>query len=145
MSKGKLAEEYFLGGYNCAVSVALAFKEELQLEEEKIKRLSIAFGGGLSRQRLTCGAISAMAMVLGYVLSNGESRADIYPIIQQACKEFKEEVGSLICEDLLSGKIEVDTKPIPEERTKEYYKKRPCQEICYIVAELTEKYLKKYN
>jgi len=141
MAKGKIAREYFLSGYNCAVSVALAFKEELGLEEEQIKRLTIAFGGGLSRQRLTCGAVSAMAMVIGYLKSNGESRADIYPIIQQACKEFKEQVGSLICGELLSKKIEVDTLPVPEERTKEYYAKRPCADMCYVAGEIAEKYL----
>ena len=143
MNKGELAKEYFSKGYNCAVSVALAFKEELQLEEEKIKRLTIAFGGGLARQRLTCGAVSSMCMVIGYVLSNGESRAEIYPIIQSACNDFKREVGSIICEDLLNGKIEVNTNPIPDERTKEYYVKRPCQELCYIAAEIAQKYLNK--
>ncbi|MBR5192240.1 MAG: C_GCAxxG_C_C family protein [Clostridia bacterium] len=143
MAKGEIAREYFLSGYNCAVSVALAFKEELGLEEEQIKRLTIAFGGGLARQRLTCGAVSAMAMVIGYAKSNGESRADIYPIVQQACKEFKEQVGSLICGELLSKKIAINTSPVPEERTKEYYVKRPCADMCYLAGEIAERYLAK--
>ena len=47
----------------------------------------------------------------------------------------------LICGDLLEGKINVNTNPRPDDRTEEYYKKRPCGEIVKIVADITQKHL----
>lgn len=142
MNKGEIAKENFLKGYNCSVSVALAFREELDLTETQIKKLFIGFGGGLARQRLTCGAISAMAAILSYALSDGENRAEIYSVISEACEEFKSQVGSLVCGELLAGVTVNDSSSVPEKRTTEYYKKRPCADICALAASVTEKYLK---
>lgn len=147
MTKGEIARNNFLAGDNCSVSVALAFKDELNLPENMIKKLFIGFGGGLARQRLVCGAVSAMTAVLSYLLSDGENKAEIYAIIQKACDEFKNETGSLICGELLSRGTPVaakSTAPVPEARTPEYYKKRPCADICALAADITEKYLKIY-
>ena len=141
MNKGQIAKEIFLSGKNCSQSVVLAFKSELGISEEMLEKLSIGFGGGMGRLRLTCGAVSGMVMVLSYLLSDGKDRASIYPTIQSALKEFESEVGSFSCEKLLSG-VKVEKGAIPEDRTKEYYKKRPCAEICEIAANITEKYLK---
>ncbi len=141
MTKGQLAKQNFNSGLNCAQAVVLAFKDELGLTEEQLKKLSIGFGGGLGRQRLTCGAVSGMCMVLSYLKSNGQDKLAIYSIIQDACAQFKNKVGSLICADLLEGKVKVETSPVPEERTAEYYKKRPCAEICEIAADITAKFI----
>ena len=141
MTKGQLAKQNFNSGLNCAQAVVLAFKDELGLTEEQLKKLSIGFGGGLGRQRLTCGAVSGMCMVLSYLKSNGQDKLAIYSIIQDACAQFKNKVGSLICADLLEGKVKVETSPVPEERTAEYYKKRPCAEICEIAGDIAQKYL----
>lgn len=140
--KGEIAKELFLSGLNCCQAVALAFREETGLSEEPLKKLTIGFGGGLARQRLTCGAVSGMALVLGAVLSDGNDKGYIYSVIQRACEEFKKEVGSIICGELLSGDIAKDKSATPSERTESYYKKRPCAELCFLAAEITEKYLK---
>ena len=126
MGKGQLAKFYFEQGCNCSQAVVLAFKEEIGLSEDVLKKLSIGLGGGVARQRLVCGAVSGMTMVLSYMLSDGNDKLAIYKIVQDACEEFKREVGSLICAELLDGVASKDTSPIPSERTKEYYKKRPC-------------------
>ena len=120
----------------------MAFKDEMGLPEETLKKLAIGFGGGLARQRLTCGAVSGMAIVLGALKSDGVDKGAIYTLIKAACEEFKAETGSIICGELLSGDIVKDKSTIPEERTAEYYKKRPCAEICYLAAEIAEKYIK---
>ena len=143
-NKGKLAEEIFATGKNCSQTVVLAFKDELGLSEELLKKISIGFGGGFGRQRLVCGAVSGMTMVLSYLLSDGEDKLANYEIIQKACKEFQDECGSLICAELLDG-VTTDKSPKPEERTQEYYKKRPCAELCAIAAEITKKYLDEYK
>ena len=139
--KGEIAKEYFLKGFNCCQAVVLAFKDEIGITEEQIKRLTIGFGGGLARQRLTCGAVSGMAMVISAVKSDGNDKGYIYSIIQKACEEFKTETGSLICAEMLSGEILTDKSTAPEERTPEYYKKRPCAELVGDAAEILERYL----
>jgi C_GCAxxG_C_C family probable redox protein len=143
MTKGELAIENFKTGLNCAQSVVLAFKEELKLDQETLKKLSIGYGGGVGRQREVCGAVLGMTMVLSYLLSDGNDKLAIYSIIQSACKEFKEEVGSIICRELLDGETLKDKSAIPEARTPEYYKKRPCAELCKLAVEITQKYLEK--
>lgn len=138
VERGEIAKQNFLTGKNCASSVALAFSDLINTDEITLARLSIGFGGGLARQRLTCGAVSAMAMILGGVLSDGQDRKYIYALIQRACGEFKKRAGSLICGELLSGSAAFDTSPAPDERTEEYYKSRPCAELIKAAAEITE-------
>ena len=140
--KGELAKNYFLQGFNCCQAVVLAFKDELGLDEETIKKLSIGFGGGLARQRLTCGAVSGMTLVLGAVMSDGNDKARAYATIRQACEDFKSQTGSLICAEMLSGEILKDKSATPAVRTPEYYKKRPCADLCYLAAEIAEKHIK---
>ena len=103
MTKGQLAKQNFNTGLNCAQAVVLAFKDEIGLTENQLEKLSIGFGGGLGRQRLTCGAVSGMCMVISYLKSDGKDKLAIYSLIQQACEEFKREVGSIICAELLEG------------------------------------------
>ena len=141
--KGEIAKGYFLQGLNCCQAVVLAFKGELKLSEDDIKRLAVGFGGGLARQRLTCGAVSGMAMVIG-ALHADKGKAETYAIIQKACEEFKAETGSLICAEMLSGEILKDKSAIPEARTPEYYKKRPCVELVGIAADILDAYLESH-
>ncbi len=143
MDKGRIAVDNFKSGLNCAQAVVLAFKDELKIDELTLKKMSIAFGGGLGRQRLTCGAVSGMCMVLGMILSNGTDKLSIYEVVQKACADFKTEVGSIICGELLDGVSAKNISPKPDERTEEYYKKRPCAELCRLAAEITQKYLTK--
>ena len=118
----------------------MAFQEEIGLPQEQLAKLSIGLGGGIGRLRLTCGAVSGMAIVLSYLLSDGEDKLAIYSVIQKACGEFKNELGSLTCAELLEG-ITYDNSPKPEERTQNYYAKRPCAEIVRIAGDITQKYL----
>ena len=140
--KGEIAKKYFLQGFNCCQAVVLAFKDELKLSEEEIKKITIGFGGGLARQRLTCGAVSGMAMVLGALKSDGQDKAAAYAMIKNACDDFKAETGSIICAEMLSGEILKDKSTVPEARTPEYYKKRPSADLCFLAAEIAEKYVK---
>ena len=143
MDKGTLAKENFKTGMNCAQAVVLAFKDELNLSEEVLKKLSIGFGGGVARQRHVCGAVLGMTMVLSYLKSDGEDKLSIYYLIQQACAEFKEQANSIICSELLDAQTLADKSPAPEERTEKYYAKRPCAYMCELAGKITEKYLKK--
>lgn len=140
MTKGELAKANFEKGMNCAQAVLLAYKEEIGLPEETLKKMIIGFGGGFGRQRLTCGAVSGMVAVLGLLKSDGQDKLASYSLVQQACADFISELGTLSCAELLDG-ITNDKSPNPDARTQEYYKKRPCAEICEIASQIVEKYL----
>ena len=142
MSKGEIAKKYFMTGINCAQSVVLAFKDEMGLDEQTLKKLSIGYGGGVARQREVCGAVLGMTMVLSYLKSDGKDKMNIYSLIQQASSEIKDKLGTIVCREMLDGIVDTSsTSPKPEDRTASYYKKRPCAEIVEIVADITEKYI----
>ena len=65
MDHGMKAAELFLGGYNCAQSVVVAFCDVTGLEVDFAAKLASSFGGGMGRMREVCGAVSGMLMVLG--------------------------------------------------------------------------------
>ena len=138
MDKSIRAEEFFKTGVNCSQAVMLAFSEELGLSEEVIKKISVAQGGGVGRQRLTCGAVSSMCAVLGYLLTDGNDKLKAYSFVQEACERFRKECGSINCATLLGEKGKEPVTPVPEERTNEYYKKRPCGELCAIAAKIAQ-------
>lgn len=144
MSKGDEAREYFKQGYNCAQAVLLAFLPETGLDRETAARAALAFGGGLGRQRLTCGAISGMCMALGLIEGSpkpgGKERSEMYAAVQKLCDAFKAKNGSILCGELLSG-VRTDASPNAEARTAAYYQKRPCIGCVEDAANLLEAYL----
>ena len=145
MTHGEKAGALFLEGYNCAQSVVLAFADEMGIPKETAARIASSFGGGLGRLREVCGCVSGMAIVAGELLgySGPETRkpkADHYVLIQELAEEFRKENGSIICRDLLSG-ITSDAAPVPEARTDDYYKKRPCKDLAVCAAEILERKL----
>lgn len=147
MTRAEKAKAYFEEGYNCAQAVTLAFAEDMGLDKDSAAKLSSSFGGGLGRLREVCGCVSGMALAAGalYGYDDPEAReekADHYALIQKLANEFKEKNGSMICRELLAG-INNDTKPVPEERTAAYYKKRPCADLVYAAAEILEKEIKR--
>lgn len=146
MSRADKAKELFEGGCNCCQAVFCAFLDETNLTQEEALRLSAGFGGGFGRLREVCGAVSGMTMVLSNKFASTdpndhEKKKELYALIQKAAGDFKAENGSIICRELL-GLPDGKSSPVPEERTKEYYKKRPCAELVHCAAEIAEKYLK---
>ena len=142
MSRADKAKEYFKAGYTCSQAVALAFADLTEVEEEQLKKLTLPFGGGIGRLRLTCGAVSGMVAILGLLSSNEATKSDIYRETQTLCKRFEKENGSLLCGDLLTGaNLQVTVGGEAEKRTDEYYKKRPCAELVYSSAKILEEYI----
>ncbi len=132
--KSQQAKQYFEEGYNCAQAVLLAFCEETGLSREQAARLASTFGGGMGRMREVCGAVSAMFMIEGLVRGYSdpkakEEKSEAYARVRALADRFREENQSIICRDLI---IDTQTTPggEPEERTKEYYERRPCG--CYV-------------
>lgn len=139
--KTEKAKELFKSGYNCSQSVLGVFCEELGLDFETAVKISSSFGGGMGRMREVCGTVSGMFMAAGLAFSDKVSKAELYQIVQELAKRFKDKNGSIICRELLQG-VENSTSPTPSERTTEYYKKRPCIELVGDSVEIFEEFLK---
>ncbi len=126
------AEQYFLAGHNCAQSVLMAYADVLGLTAEQAAMVSVGFGGGMGRLRLHCGAFSAAVMLAGVLEGQDgalkEHRPQTYARVQEIHRRFIEYNGTVSCAELL-GKAGVPENPTPEERTPEYYAKRPCVRV----------------
>ncbi|MBE6573850.1 MAG: C_GCAxxG_C_C family protein [Ruminococcaceae bacterium] len=141
------ARGLFLEGYNCAQAVFLAFEDVTGIDRETAAKLSSSFGGGMGRMREVCGAVSGMFMVLGCLHGYDDPKAttekmDHYELIRKAAEKFKAENGSIICRDILEG---ATPGGAPEERTEQYYKKRPCAEYVAQCAAIVEEYIKEHK
>lgn len=146
MTKGEQAKELFLNGQNCAQAVLCAYCEELKLPTEQALAISACFGGGLGRQREVCGAVSAACMVLSLTCApkdpkDQDAKAAFYARIQELCKRFKDDNGSIICRELL-GFPSGPADPTPDPRTAHYYARRPCPDKVKSAADILENYLK---
>lgn len=149
MTKGERAKALFKEGYNCAQAVALAFAQETGLDERVLMKAVGGFGGGIGRLREVCGSVSGAVMVFGLLagsddVKNNEAKKELYRLVQEQASAFKETNGSYICRELLQG-VTSDTHPQPDERTPEYYRKRPCAELVELSADLCDTILQKYN
>lgn len=147
MTKGEIAKNNFLSGYNCSQAVILAFCEDFGLDKETALMLSSPFGGGMGRLREVCGTVSGMFMILGLAKgysdpNSKETKSLLYKNAQMLAENFKNDNGSIICRELLGLRIKGKDNPIPSDRTDEYYKVRPCPELCEYAANLLEDFLK---
>lgn len=145
MTRSELAKKNFESGCNCAQAVLLAFSDLTGLDEATAMKVSASFGGGMGRLREVCGAVSAMFMAAGMIYADDhvpdqEAKAAHYKRIQTLAARFKAENGSYLCRELLDG-VPVSKGSAPEERTEQYYKKRPCGELCAIAAQILDDYL----
>lgn len=142
---GEKAKQLFMEGYNCSQAVLGAFCEECGLDFDTAMKMSSSFGGGMGRLREVCGAVSGMFMVAGLIYGYDnptaqEEKAKHYERIQKLAEEFRKENGSIVCRELL-GLTEKKSEPKPEQRSAEYYKKRPCPEMVKMAAEIMEQYI----
>ncbi|MBR5617052.1 MAG: C_GCAxxG_C_C family protein [Oscillospiraceae bacterium] len=143
MDHGMKAAELFLGGYNCAQSVAVAFCDVTGLDEKKTARMVSAFGGGMGRLREVCGAVSGMFFVLsclyGYDTAGDDvSKMRLYTEVQELAGKFRESCGSIVCREILKNP---PTDPKPSPRTAEYYKTRPCARMVLVAGQLMDEFI----
>ena len=148
-TKGEIAKQYFLDGYNCAQAVVLAFAQDFGLDKKTAVMLSSSFGGGMGRLREVCGAVSGMFMVLGLKYGyaspeDNQAKKELYKKVQEVAGLFKEDNGSIICRELLGLNQTGKSDPTPELRTESYYKKRPCKDLVQFAADLVDEYIKNH-
>lgn len=117
--------------YNCAQAVACAFCDKLGRDEKEVFEVMEAFGLGMGSMG-TCGAVSAMAAVVGMVESDGaldapKTKKDSYKAMEALTEKFKEKNQSIICKELKG----IETKKIL----------RSCDGCVQDAAEILEEYL----
>ncbi len=144
MTHPELAMENFKSGYNCAQAVLLAFSDLTGFDAPTAMKLSSSFGGGMGRLREVCGAVSGMFMAAGLLYGTTdadtqEEKAAHYARIQALAAAFRERHGSILCRELLG--VDADGNPTPDARTPEYYKNRPCGQLCYDAARILDDYI----
>lgn len=143
--RGDMAYELFMKGCNCTQSVVGAYTDILGMDSETAYKIASGFGGGMGRLREVCGAFSGIVMVVSMLYgysepSEADIKAELYGRIQSLAKQFEKDMGSIICKNLL-GLEKAEGSHIPSERNEEYFKKRPCPEICRYAADLLDKYI----
>lgn len=149
MTRKEKAMQSFLDGYNCSQCMMLAFEDLLTIDLDTALKIASPFGGGMGRLREVCGSVSGMFMVLGYIYGYNEpddydGKKKLYEHIQELARRYEAENGSIICRDLLGLTVKKE-EATPEQRTDEYYKKRPCAAKIGSAAEILEQYLLENN
>lgn len=140
---------FFENGYNCSQSVFMAYADLYGIDQETATKIASSFGGGMGRLREVCGAVTGMFMVLGFHypatdVTDKKSKTTNYQAVQRTAMEFKQEMGSYICADLLKIKRQPEDAT-PSERNARYYALRPCSRCVAMAAEIvgTEIYCSK--
>ena len=139
------ARELFRQGYNCCQAVAMTFSDVLGMDPAQVARIAVGFGGGMGHMREVCGTVSGMTMVAGALRPvNGvptqPAKMANDELVQRFAAEFRKLNGSIVCRELL-GLEKPEGNAVPEERTPEYYRKRPCGELCAIAAGIVARYI----
>ena len=143
MNHAEKALNLFKSGYNCAQAVAVAFSDVTGLTESQAAKLASGFGGGMGRMREVCGAVSGMLMVAGVLYGYDDPKAtkekrELYAQVQAMAGQFREELGSIVCRDLLKNP---PTDPNPTPRTEQVYKDRPCARMVATAARIMDEFI----
>ncbi len=145
--RAALAHENFKKGYSCAQAVACSFSKELDMEEADVARMVSCFGAGMGKMREVCGAVSGALFVMGVLKGYGdpaatEEKAALYARVQDFGSRFRTEHGTLICRELLKNiALKNEHTSVPDARSEEYYRVRPCVRFVETSARILDEML----
>lgn len=145
--RAERAAQLFMEGYNCGQAAAIVFADRYGLTTAQMARISAAFGGGIGRQRMTCGTVLAMAVLAGLEETGGnpaerEATARCMNVTRQLTEDFKEQFGSAVCGEILGLKGfdkahgKSTDSPIPQQ-----FCSKPCALKVMMAVRIFEKYL----
>lgn len=146
MQRAQIAAELFVGGYNCAQAIAVAFCDCIGMTKEQAAKMASSFGGGMGRMREVCGAVSGMLLVGGILYGydtpgDDKSKKTHYERVQALAGDFRQQIGSIVCRDILKNP---PSDPTPSPRTEEYYRDRPCARMVYTAAQILDDYIREH-
>ena len=137
------AAELFIGGYNCAQAMLVAFRDVTGLDKDFSAKLASSFGGGMGRMREVCGAVSGMLIVAGLLYGYETPGDDVskkahYTLVQELSGQFRAQAGSIVCREILDNP---PSDPNPTPRTAEFYRVRPCARLLILAAQILDAYI----
>ena len=146
MNHVERAVDLFVEGYNCAQAVAAAFGDLTGLDEKTAAKMASCFGGGMGRMREVCGAVSGMLLVAGVLYGYNDPKAttekrELYAQVQAMAGQFRQELGSIVCRDLLKNP---PSDPNPTPRTEQFYKDRPCARMVATAARIMDEFIQEH-
>jgi C_GCAxxG_C_C family probable redox protein len=106
MSNVQIAVASFTEGFSCSQAVLSALAPQLGLDCETALKVAGAFGGGMARMGLTCGAVTGALMVIGLKYGqvkagDKEAKEKTYALVGEFVEQFKARHGSIACRELL--------------------------------------------
>jgi C_GCAxxG_C_C family probable redox protein len=116
--------------YNCSQSVAMAFRDLFELDENTLLKIMTAFGAGMGRSEETCGAVSGACAVIGLLyghdrISGEEAKEKSYALYREFDRQFREIHETVNCSQLLGcGLVSEDGR---EKFKSENLKERVCK------------------
>ena len=137
----RAAMAHFENGCQCAQATLCAFEDLTGLSHDTSMALAASFGGGVSRIRGGCGALSGMLMAAGLLLyptfPPESAKDDHYRLTQYLAARFKARMSSIYCRDLL-GLPNAVQPPVSTKRTEAFYADRPCATAIVAAVEILE-------
>ncbi len=139
--RARAAISAFESGCQCAQAAFCAFEDLIALPHETCLALSASFGGGVSRIRGGCGALSGILMAAGVLFyptfPKQSAKDDHYRLTQYIAARFKSRMRSIYCRELL-GLPPVVQAPVSAKRNEAYYADRPCAAAIVAAVEILE-------
>lgn len=140
MKRNENAVKLFSTGCNCSQAILMSYSDEFGLEKKFVERISVPFGGGMSKQGKTCGCLSGALMVIG--LKYGENSTTVianrglsYNKGKAFIEKFQETFGDTECRELI--KLDLNNKADLEEAQKNVFGSR-CKNIVGNTVELLD-------
>jgi C_GCAxxG_C_C family probable redox protein len=112
-SKAGIAEENVIKGFSCSQSLFSTYCEDLGMDRITGLRVAGIMGGGVCGHGEICGAITAVAMLIGlkYGRTNPEDAAAkefSYGLGKEFVRRFRKEFEAIKCKELLGYDLSTD-------------------------------------
>lgn len=98
------AANRFKEGCSCSQAIFLTYGKQYGIDEKIAKTIARSFGGGMGRTCQTCGAVTGVYMVLGFINNDDNEKSakeKTYALVQAFFHKFKEINGNVNCQQLL--------------------------------------------
>lgn len=143
MTKSENAAFWFSDTFNCSQAVLASFGQDYGLSDDQCLRMGCAFGGGMARRQMTCGAVTGALMALGLEFGRAtddpySKTGETYDVTSELFEEFKKRNGSVNCRELLHGLDMNDPEDQKEIRKQELFQ-TVCMKYVLDAVEITEK------
>ncbi len=106
-TSGERALSYFEEGNNCSVSVFRSLSEMSEDHGTIDPSIAMGFGGGMGKNGLVCGAVSAGIMAIG-LQAKGRKKAEVYELVDTFLTDFKGQFGTVNCRELLGADLKTE-------------------------------------